>query len=140
MRYNEFMRKPSVPLVFRIVLLTALSALAACNNNSSSDSTMGSWQVIFTGAYTGTAVMFVNSDGAFDFNVNLSDARRTVYAYRIQGVVGSFSKTIAGNIFQNQTEEVGQFSGIMRSSSACDGNWSIGSGAGFPQGLWTGQK
>jgi|GEM_PF-4753671 len=139
MRYNKFMKRPRTNL-FRLLLLpAALLALTACNH-SNGDSIVGNWMVTFSGAYTGTAVMSINSDGAFDFNINLTPSGRAATSYRVQGVVGTFSGTIVGKIFLNQTTEAGQFSGIMRSSSACDGSWSIGSGPGFPQGPWTGQK
>jgi hypothetical protein len=124
--------------LFRILLCAGLLLPPGCSG-SEEDSLVGEWTVSFAGTHIGTAAMFINSDGAFDFTVTLSDTLREALTYRAKGIVDTNGHAIVGKLYEG-TEEVGLFQGYMRSTSSCDGDWSVGSGAGSPRGDWTGQK
>jgi len=136
--YNKKMKIGMTDSLIRFALCAGLLLLAGCNG-SDDDSLIGEWTVSFTGTHTGTAAMFIDSDGAFDFNITLTSAARETVALRVKGIVNTNGRDIVGKLF-NGTEEVGLFQGYMHSTSSCDGNWAIGSGIDVPRGDWTGQK
>jgi len=124
-------------LLFRLLLCAGLLLAAGCSD-SDEDSLIGEWVVTFAGTHTGSAAMFINSDGAFDFDVTLSNATSN-FTCRVKGIVNTNGRDIVGKLYDGE-EEVGLFQGYMHSTSSCDGNWSVGSGANIPRGEWTGQK
>ena len=138
MGYNGNMKTRLPFLLFRLLLCAGLLFLTGCSG-SDEDSLIGEWIVAFAGTHTGTAAMFINSNGAFDFTVALSSPARETLTCRVKGIVNTNGRDIVGKLYDGQ-EEVGLFQGYMRSTSSCDGNWSVGSGAGNPRGEWTGQK
>ena len=138
MGYNRNMKTRLSLTLFRILMCMGLLLTAGCGD-SDDDSLIGEWIVTFAGTHTGSAAMFINSNGAFDFDVTLSGDARETLTYRVKGIVNTNGRDIVGKLYDGE-EEAGLFQGYMRSTSSCDGDWSVGSGAGNPRGEWTGQK
>ena len=138
MGYNRKMKTRLSHTLLRLLMCAGLLLAAGCGD-SDEDSLVGEWIVTFAGTHSGSAAMFINSNGAFDFDVTLSGDAPETLTCRVKGIVNTNGRDIVGKLYDGE-EEVGLFQGYMRSTSSCDGDWSVGSGTAIPRGEWTGQK